>query len=179
MHHHGYLWTGPKARFDQEALRRPPHPEQPPAGGRPELVQRYREVAAEFPVSDLPPLETAYWLLKPGSLVRGTWAEPKDAAVWLGERLAAYAPRFAHEAQRNTGRLARLVDAAAERLAWGGDLSYGFYLERPSYLSLALVTCSPNRTGPGLPCPDGTAAGRGGDREPFPSVAAAAADHAG
>ncbi len=27
VHHHGYLWTGPKDRFDEEALRRPPHPE--------------------------------------------------------------------------------------------------------------------------------------------------------
>ena len=25
MHHHAYLWTGPKERFDDEALRRPPH----------------------------------------------------------------------------------------------------------------------------------------------------------
>ncbi|MEV6500920.1 hypothetical protein [Streptomyces prunicolor] len=31
--------------------------------------------------------------------------------------------------------------------------SYGFYLERPSYLSLALVTCSPNRAMPELACP--------------------------
>lgn len=69
-----------------------------------------------------------------------------------------------------------------------GDLSYGFYLERPSYLSLALVTCSPNRTGPGLPCPDGAAAGRDGDRGPSPPpspspspsrTTAAAGDHTG
>jgi hypothetical protein len=52
VHHHGYLWTGPKERFDAEALRRPPHPEPPPAGsGKPELIQRYREVVAEFPVT--------------------------------------------------------------------------------------------------------------------------------
>ncbi|MFG1987451.1 hypothetical protein ACGFN0_25315 [Streptomyces albidoflavus] len=153
MHHHGYLWAGPKERFDQEALRRPPHPEPPPAGGRPELIQRYREVAAEFPAGDLPPLETAYWLVKPPSLVRGTWGEAKEAASWLGERLAAYAPRFASAGERDVTRLARLVDAAAGQLHSGTDVSYGFYLERPTFLSLAVVTCSPNRAGPALGCP--------------------------
>ncbi|WP_089102327.1 hypothetical protein [Streptomyces hyaluromycini] len=153
MHHHGYLWTGPKERFDQEALRRPPHPEPPPAGSRPELIQRYREVAAEFPASDLPPLETAYWLIKPRSLVRGTWEEAKEAASWLGERLAEYAPRFASDRDRDTTRLARLVNAAVEQLHSGADVSYGFYLERPSYLSLAVVTCSPNRANAELACP--------------------------
>ncbi|MEU5087358.1 hypothetical protein [Streptomyces sp. NPDC021356] len=153
MHHHAYLWTGPKARFDQDALRRPPHPEPPPPGSRPELIQRYREVAAEFPTSDLPPLETAYWLVKPRTAVRGSWPDPGGAAAWLGDRLAEHAPRFASPAERAPGRLATLVTAAAERLRSGGDVSLGFYLERPSYLSLALVTCSPSRTLPHLPCP--------------------------
>ncbi|MFG2554495.1 hypothetical protein [Streptomyces sp. NPDC048581] len=160
MHHHAYLWTGPKERFDNEALRRPPHPQPPPppapndpTGER--LLQRYREVAAEFPTSDLPPLETAYWLIKPRSLVRGTWDEAKEAAAWLGERLAEHAHRFAEQHDRDTGRLIRLVESAAERLASGTDVSYGFYLERPAYLSMAVVTCSPNRSMPSLSCPLG------------------------
>ncbi|MGI5455192.1 hypothetical protein ACQEWB_18825 [Streptomyces sp. CA-249302] len=153
MHHHGYLWTGPKPRFDEEALRRPPHAEPPAAGSRPELVQRYREMAAGFPISDLPPLETAYWLVKPGSLVRGTWGEPKEAAVWLGERMVEYMARFGIEEDRQLARISSLVDSTALRLDSGGDVSLGFYLERPSYLSLAVVTCSPNRSRPGLTCP--------------------------
>ncbi|MBT2674476.1 hypothetical protein J7E95_27450 [Streptomyces sp. ISL-14] len=160
MHHHGYLWTGPKQRFDNEALRRPPHPEPPPppapndpTGER--LLQRYREVAAEFPTSDRPPLETAYWLIKPRSLIRGTWDEAKEAAAWLGERLAEYAHRFAYEQDRDSSHLSRRVDSAAVRLATGADVSYGFYLERPAYLSLAAVTCSPNRSMPTLSCPLG------------------------
>lgn len=152
MHHHGYLWTGSKQRFDDEALRRPPHTDPPPAGGKPELMQRHREVRAEFPVVDLPPLETACWLIKPRGLVRGTWEEPKDAAVWFGERLAEYAPRFDSETDRDSTHLATLVNSAAERLCWGGDLSHGFYLERPVFLSLALVCC-PNRALPELACP--------------------------
>ncbi|MFF2852907.1 hypothetical protein ACFVT5_42475 [Streptomyces sp. NPDC058001] len=152
MHHHGYLWTGPKQRYDNEALRRPPHPEPPPPGSSPELIRRYREVATEFPTTDLPPLETAYWLIKPKSLVRGTWEEPKEAAAWLGKRLAEYAPRFASHTQRDTTYLATLVNSSAEHLESGTDVSLGFYLERPAYLSLALVCC-PNRARPELPCP--------------------------
>jgi hypothetical protein len=159
VHHHGYLWTGPKERFDNEALRRPPHPDPPPAPVSDQdvqaerLLKRYREVATEFPTVDLPPIETAYWLIKPRSLVRGTWDEAKEAAPWLCERLAEYAPRFPSERDRDTIHLARLVNAAAEQLHSGADVSYGFYLERPSYLSLAVVTCSPNRSQPELPCP--------------------------
>ncbi|GGS51150.1 hypothetical protein [Streptomyces cinerochromogenes] len=155
MHHHAYLWAGPKDRFDQEALRRPPHPDPPPAESKPEVILRYREVAAGFPTSDLPPIETAYWLVKPGSLVRGTWPDPDAAAAWLSDRLAEYAPRFASEPERSGTRLKALVASAAERLGSGGDVSLGFYLERPSYLSLALVTCSPNHQVPALPCPLG------------------------
>ncbi|MGW7527181.1 hypothetical protein [Streptomyces sp. NPDC054783] len=155
MHYHGYLWVGTKERFDQEALRRPPHPEPPPAGSKPELIQRYREVAAEFPTVDLPPLETAYWLVKPRSLVRGTWGEAKDAAAWMGARVAAYAGRFASDRERDLLDLAELINSAFGKLSSGGDISLGFYLERPSYLSLAVVACSPNRSKPELTCPVG------------------------
>ncbi|MER0241178.1 hypothetical protein AAHZ94_03900 [Streptomyces sp. HSW2009] len=154
MHHHGYLWTGSKQRFDEEALRRPPHPDAPPPEVRPELMQRYREVKSSFPVVDLPPLETAYWLIKPRALIRSTWEEPKEAADWLRERLAEYVPRFASGGDHDLTRLARLGESAAEQLAWGGDVSYGCYLEQPSFLSLALVCCSPNRARPELTCPE-------------------------
>ncbi|MER5492031.1 hypothetical protein [Streptomyces sp. NPDC002490] len=85
------------------------------------------------------------------SLVSGTWGEVKEA----GEGLAEYAPRFASVAERDADRLSLLVDRAAERLREGGDVAHGFYLERPSYLSLAVVTCSPNRSMPELACPVG------------------------
>ncbi|MGW0533602.1 hypothetical protein [Streptomyces sp. NPDC003032] len=153
MHHHGYLWIGPKQRFDEDALRRPPPPHPPPEGSRPELAQRHREVKAEFPVVDLPPMETAYWLIKPEKLIRGTWEEPKEAADWLGERLAEYAPRFDSMPYRDPARLAMLVGSAAGRLGWGGDVAHGCYLERPSLLFVALVCCSPNRSRPELACP--------------------------
>ncbi|WAL95918.1 hypothetical protein [Streptomyces sp. Je 1-369] len=158
MHHHGYLWAGPKQRYDDEALRRPPPPHQPPDGSRPDLVLRHREVKAAFPIVDLPPLETAYWLIKPEKLIRGTWDESKEAADWLGKRLVEYAARFDSEGGRDRGRLDLLVESAADRLGRGGDVSHGCYLERPTFLSLALVCCSPNRALPALRCPVGTIA---------------------
>ncbi|MGV9313822.1 hypothetical protein ACWDR0_16775 [Streptomyces sp. NPDC003691] len=158
MHHHGYVWTGEKKAFDDEALRRPPHPDPPPppAGADPaaqRLADRYREVVAEFKVTGLPPLQTAHWLLKPPGTVRGTWEEPEEAGEWLGRQLAEAASRFASETERDATRLALLVTAAVERLARGGDVSLGHYLTGTLFHSVALVTCSPNRADPGLPCP--------------------------
>jgi hypothetical protein len=123
VHFHGYLWIGAKERFDQEALRRPPQPEPPPAGSKPELIERYRDVAAAFPTVDLPPLETAYWLVKPRFLVRGTWDEAKDAAAWIAARVAESAPRFASAWEHNFSDLGMLVSSAAETLCSGGDVS--------------------------------------------------------
>ncbi|QNP71221.1 hypothetical protein IAG44_18430 [Streptomyces roseirectus] len=158
MHYHGYLWTGSKDRFDDEALRRPPHPEPPPtplpndlAGQR--LLHRYREVAAEFPTSDLPPIEPAHWLLKPKSVVQGTWTDPEEITAWLARQLTEYAPRFASDRHRTAAQQHALVDSAAARLRAGNDIALGFYLERPAYLHLALIVCSPNSSRPELPCP--------------------------
>ncbi|MFF5130168.1 hypothetical protein ACFY41_24925 [Streptomyces syringium] len=158
MHIHGYAWLGEKKAFDKEALRRPPHPDPPMpalpgdvAGQR--LVERYREVVAEFDVTDLPPFLTAHWLMKPASMVKGTWEEPKEAGEWLGLQLAEFAPRFASEGEREVTRLVLLVNAAVERLTWGGDVSLGHYLKGTVFHSVALVICSPNRTSPDLLCP--------------------------
>ncbi|MEU7425896.1 hypothetical protein [Streptomyces sp. NPDC040750] len=45
--------------------------------------------------------------------------------------------------------------SATERLGAGGDVSLGFHLERPAFVSVALVTCAPNRARPELRCPLG------------------------
>ncbi|GGW66873.1 hypothetical protein GCM10010381_59760 [Streptomyces xantholiticus] len=86
-------------------------------------------------------------------MVRGTWEEAKEAAAWLGEQLAEYSHRFASERDRDTTHLTMRVYSAAERLDSGADVSLGFYIERPSYLSLAVAACSPNRSKPELACP--------------------------
>ncbi|GAA0363212.1 hypothetical protein [Streptomyces blastmyceticus] len=153
MHVHGYLWTGEKTTFDKESIRRP-LPSLPPTATSPDDVQqRYREAVAEWKTTDVPPIETALWLRKPARLIRGTWEEPKEAADWLGQQLTEHAPRFASEHDRDTTRMVVLVASAAERLALGGDVSLGFYLRGALFLSMALVTCSPNRAEPELSCP--------------------------
>ncbi|MFI1830954.1 hypothetical protein ACH41E_31605 [Streptomyces sp. NPDC020412] len=158
MHHHGYAWVGEKRAFDDEAVRRPPHPHPPPDVAHGDavaqrLLDRHREVVKEFAVTSLPPIQTAHWLLKPAAAVRGTWADPEVAGAWLADRLAEYAPRFAHESERDPARLARLARTAVERSGWGGDVSLGHYLAGTLFHSVALVACSPNRTDPALPCP--------------------------
>ncbi|MER5933483.1 hypothetical protein [Streptomyces sp. NPDC002054] len=158
MHHHGYAWVGEKKMFDDEALRRPPHPNPPAPAAKEDaaaqrLVERYRDVVAEFSVTGLPPMQTAHWLMKPPGAVKGTWEEPKEAGEWLGFQLAEAAPRFASQADREVTRLVLLVKAAVERLTWGGDVSLGHYLNGTQFHSVALVTCSPNRSSPELPCP--------------------------
>ncbi|GBQ00060.1 hypothetical protein SSP531S_14680 [Streptomyces spongiicola] len=90
-------------------------------------------------------------------MIRGTWEEPKEAGEWLGLRLAEFATRFASEQDREVTRLVLLVKAAVERLTWGGDVSLGHYLKGTVFHSVALVTCSPNRAAPDLPCPAGQA----------------------
>lgn len=154
MHFHGYLWVGDKAVFDKESTRRPPSRVEPTVTSPPDVVDRYREAVAEWRVTEVPPLETKYWLVKPRRLIRATRAHPKEAAQWLGERLAEHAPRFASRADGDSVRLAQRVAYAAETLGWGGDVSLGYYLGRPSFLSLAVVACSPNRADPEQECPE-------------------------
>ncbi|MFI5760195.1 hypothetical protein ACIA8F_04555 [Streptomyces sp. NPDC051563] len=152
MHHHGFAWLGEKSEFDKEGVRRPAG-EPPTAGSPQEVIDRYRQAVAEFPVSGMPPIQTAHWLMKPPSTIRGTWEEPKEAGEWLGLQLAEFAPRFASHQDAEATRLLLLVKSAVERLTWGGDVSLGHYLSGKVFHSAALVTCSPNRAEPGLPCP--------------------------
>ncbi|MBP8536319.1 hypothetical protein GWI24_25135, partial [Streptomyces sp. MK37H] len=92
-------------------------------------------------------------LLKSPTLIRATFEEPKDAAAWLGRELTEHAPGFLSHQEADTARLARLVTTATDRLTHGTDVSFGFYLGRTSFLSLALVTCTPNHWTRDLPCP--------------------------
>ncbi|MFK0218792.1 hypothetical protein ACIQWN_11480 [Streptomyces vinaceus] len=152
MHHHGYAWVGEKKTFDKESIRRPAG-QAPTASSEMEVHDRYREAVAVFPTTDVPPIQTAYWLMKPPSMIRGTWEEPKEAGEWLGLQLAEFAPRFASEQDREVTRLVLLVKGAVERLASGGDVALGQYLKGTVFHSVALVTCTPNRAAPDLPCP--------------------------
>ncbi|MGW1075641.1 hypothetical protein [Streptomyces sp. NPDC002537] len=153
MHFHGYRWLGDKADFDKESVRRPPSSMEPTTTSPQDVAERYRAAVTEWRVAGVPPLETAYWLLKPSQLIRGTWEEAKEVGEWLGEQLAEYTHRFSSVRDKDAIWQTVLVASAVERLGWGGDVSHGFYLGRPKFLSLALVTCCPNRARPDAPCP--------------------------
>ncbi|GAA0408395.1 hypothetical protein [Streptomyces luteireticuli] len=160
MHFHGYQWVGDKADFDKERLRRPPSLVEPTVTSPPEVLERYREAVAEWPVTGVPPLETAYWLIKPAKLIRGTWDHPKRAADWAVDRLVEYAPRLASLADRNRARCEWMARYITHTLVDGQDVSVGYYLARPQFLSLAVVACSPNRALAELHCPVGDSAAR-------------------
>ncbi|MCQ4083789.1 hypothetical protein NGB36_25145 [Streptomyces sp. RB6PN25] len=155
MHFHGYAWVGDKATFDNDALRR--LPDRPWATADPEVnAQReaeYRFLLDGFVNSGVPPLETALWLLKSPALILGTWQDPGAATAWLRAQPAEYVGRFASPHDRKPARLASVVASAAETLASGRDVCFGCYLGQPSFLSLSVVGCSPNRARPELGCP--------------------------
>jgi hypothetical protein len=151
VHIHAYSWLGEKEMFDRDALRRLPDRPRPPVTAEDE--EYYRALLDTFRRSELPPMRVAHWLLKSPRLIRATFEEPKDAAAWLGRELTEHAPGFFSRQEADTARLSRLIASAADTLARGGDVSVGYYLGRTSFLSLALVACSPNRSAPDLPCP--------------------------
>jgi hypothetical protein len=151
MHIHAYSWLGEKAVFDEDWLRRLPDPLRPPVGV--EEQERFRAAAEEFRRSELPPVRTAHWLLKHPRLIRATFDGPDPAVAWLSARIAEVAPHFLSRGDADPDHLAHLGAAARESLRGGGDVSLGFYVGRAQFLSLALVTCSPNRAEPHTPCP--------------------------
>ncbi|MCQ4202222.1 hypothetical protein ACFW5W_13175 [Streptomyces sp. NPDC058783] len=55
------------------------------------------------------------------------------------------------DAQHDALRPVALASSAEARPRSGKDVSLGYYLERPLFLSLALVACSP-KDGTALPC---------------------------
>ncbi|MGK5533569.1 hypothetical protein [Streptomyces sp. URMC 129] len=132
MHIHAYAWLGEKAVFDKEALRRMPTPLRPPVTA--EEQERYRARVDAFRKADVPPVEVANWLVKDPRFVRATFERAEDAVTWLVEQGGQ-------------------AGSAVERLGQGRDVGVGVYVGRVSFLSLALVTCSPNAAAPLARCP--------------------------
>ncbi|MBC3985426.1 hypothetical protein H8N01_23320 [Streptomyces sp. AC536] len=126
-HFHAYSWIGPKPDVDRERDRRPESP--------------------GFAASELPPLQVAHWLRKPGRFVRATYEGPGEAAAWLAERVGESVA-----AERLRPPLDAQVALAVQTLGWGGDIGWGAYLTGTRFLSLAVVAC-PNRADPSARCP--------------------------
>lgn len=88
--------------------------------------------------------------------VRGTWAEPKEAAAWFAEQARLHAGAFeqAHDRDALEDRVTAAVDAAAG----GQDVAGGWWLTGRRFLGVYLIACSPHRFRPGYPCPASPAA---------------------
>ncbi|MEU9603155.1 hypothetical protein [Streptomyces sp. NPDC048057] len=130
-HHHGYTWLGSGFDLHQDGPRRAVHP--------------------TFATNPLPPLEVAHWLLKPASLVRGTYDGPREAAEWFAAQVRPHAATFATQPDPFT--IDDRIPAIAEQVADGADVVGGWWLTGQRFLSVTLVACSPHRLRPSYACP--------------------------
>ena len=85
-------------------------------------------------------------------MVRATFDEPKSAVAWIEGQLADLAPSMLSPQDRRPERVAAVAAYAEETLAWGGDLSLGWYTHG-GFVKLDMIGCSPNLTANALPCP--------------------------
>ncbi|WP_260867263.1 hypothetical protein [Streptomyces sp. SAJ15] len=104
-------------------------------------------------MSKVVPLELAHWLLKPASLIQGTWNEPMEATDWFRAHVRMYAPSFASEHHRDETRLTERISRAVEAMRNGEDVAGGWYLTGQGFLSVCLIACSPHRMRPDIACP--------------------------
>ncbi|MFE5580553.1 hypothetical protein [Kitasatospora sp. NPDC056531] len=128
MHFHGYEWAGDGRLLAKESERRPAE-----GGG--------------FGLSELPPLMTGWWLLRPDTQIRGTWETATEAVEWLAGRYEEHTPGgdpwLPTEArrQRAIGQLGRASDVVWSR--WVSDSRWsGHYV----------IACS-NKAWPRFTCP--------------------------
>ncbi|WP_395294968.1 hypothetical protein ACF9IK_16580 [Kitasatospora hibisci] len=130
MHFHGYEWAGDGRLLAREAERRPVE-----GGG--------------FRLSELPPMMTGWWLLRPALQIRGTWTEPEQATAWLAARYESHTP--GGDPWCPTERRRRYAE---ERLGRGDDLVWSRWVSDSRWSGHYVVAC-PSRAWPGLRCPVG------------------------
>ncbi|WP_030804604.1 hypothetical protein [Streptomyces sp. NRRL F-2799] len=159
-HFHGYgPWIGTPSNYHAEGFRRPPHTDPPPPPASDddkrarEVLARYREVAADFPVSNLPPLMSGHWLLKRNQTsAERTWTDPAAVREWM-TMLYLESPPF----EREDGKRAYVgLDVkrayALDVLPRGVDVSWVHYTRTGNIVSINAVCC-PNRHHRDLTCP--------------------------
>ncbi|AKJ12906.1 hypothetical protein ABB07_23585 [Streptomyces incarnatus] len=159
-HFHGYgPWIGTPESYHKEGNRRPPHPDHPAPPASPDdkqaerVLARYREVAAEFPTSNLPPLMTGHWLLKRNQTSAGrTWTDPAVALKWLTKHYLENLPFEREDGRRAYAGLETKREYAIDVLPVGVDVSWVYYTRSGNIVSLSVVCC-PNRHHPELGCP--------------------------
>ncbi|MEU0687305.1 hypothetical protein [Streptomyces uncialis] len=159
-HFHGYgPWIGPPDAYHREGDRRPPHPDPPapPASDDDKtamrVVRRYREVTAEFLVSDLPPMMSGHWLMKrTRASAERTWTDPVAALDWLTKHFLDHPPMEREDGRPVYAGLDAKRGYALAVLPVGVDVSWVYYNRSGNLVSLNMVCC-PNLHHPELICP--------------------------
>lgn len=158
-HWHGYgPWIGSPDLYHQEGNRRPPHPDPPPPASDGDkqavrLLQRYREGAAEFYGSGLPPIMTGHWLIKRGQTAANrTWTDVTDAVEWLKQQYTDNPPFERTDGLQAYISLDDRIAYAYDLLPRGVDTTWCHYTQSKSLLSMSVVCC-PNLFHPDVACP--------------------------
>ncbi|WP_234311753.1 hypothetical protein [Streptomyces griseus] len=117
------------------------------------VLQRYREVSAEFPASNLPPVMSGHWLMKRSQASHErSWADPVAALDWLTKLFLDNLPMEREDGRPPYAGLDTKRDYALDVLPVGVDVSWVYYNRSGSMVSLNVVCC-PNRHHPDLTCP--------------------------
>ncbi|MEU9777277.1 hypothetical protein [Streptomyces sp. NPDC047968] len=145
--------------YAKEGGRRPPHPNGPPMVTDPEdkklqqVLDRYREAAAEFQTGNVPPLMTGHWLLRKNQVAADrTWTDMGVAIAWLTKHYEANPPYERADGLHAYGSLESKLEYAADVLLRGVDVSWVHYTGSKNLWSVNVVCC-PNRFHPDIPCP--------------------------
>ncbi|MEU3567753.1 hypothetical protein AB0E96_04860 [Kitasatospora sp. NPDC036755] len=128
MHFHGYEWAGDGRLLARESERRPVD-------------------GSGFRLSELPPMMTGWWLLRPAAQVRGTWTTPADAVTWLVNRYEEHTPGGEPWLPVTARR-----QSALDQLAQESDVVWSRWVSDSRWSGHYVIVC-PNRAWPGLPCP--------------------------
>ncbi|MEU2062328.1 hypothetical protein [Streptomyces sp. NPDC013455] len=159
-HFHGYgPWIGSPDSYHREGDRRPPHPDPPapPASDEDKaairILQRYREVMAEFPTSNLPPMMSGHWLMKRNQAAHErTWTDATAALDWMVKHFLDNPPMQREDGRQAYASLDTRREYVLDVLPVGVDVSWVYYNRPGNIVSLNLVCC-PNRHHPDLTCP--------------------------
>ncbi|URN16621.1 MULTISPECIES: hypothetical protein [Streptomyces] len=159
-HWHGYgPWIGAASLYAKEGGRRPAHSNGPPMVTDPEdrkqqqVLDRYREAAAEFQTGNVPPLMTGHWLMKQDqAAAERTWTDVGIALAWMTKNHEANRPFERPDGRRAYVGLDGKLAYAADVLPRGVDVCWVHYTTSKNLFSLSVVCC-PNRFHPEIPCP--------------------------
>ncbi|WP_406493054.1 hypothetical protein OG936_06120 [Streptomyces sp. NBC_00846] len=152
-HWHGYSWTGSPAAYAREGNRRPAFPDGPSSEAKEEDRSRYREAAAEFQTSNLPPLMTGHWLLKRNqSAADRTWSDTDVVLAWLTKHYQENPPFEREDGKAAYCTLDNKLEYAADVLPRGVDVSWVHFTKSQNMVSLS-VACCPNHFHPEISCP--------------------------